>query len=79
MSKKTSLKIAVVVILITAGFFAGITESRANVAEATVIFLLIAPGARAGGMGEAFVAITDDATATRIYIHARKMVANLSN
>lgn len=64
MSKKTSLKIAVVVILITAGLFAGITESRANVAEATVIFLLIAPGARAGGMGEAFVAITDDATAT---------------
>ena len=41
MSKKTSLKIAVVVILITAGLFAGISESRANVAEATVIFLLI--------------------------------------
>lgn len=36
----------------------------ANVGEATAIFLLIAPGARAGGMGEAFVAIADDATAT---------------
>jgi len=64
MNKKISLKIAVVVVLIFAGLFAGISESQANVAEATVIFLLIAPGARAGGMGEAFVAITDDATAT---------------
>ncbi|MBM3329191.1 MAG: UPF0164 family protein [Calditrichaeota bacterium] len=36
----------------------------AGVAEATVIFLLISPGARAGGMGEAFVAVADDATAT---------------
>jgi hypothetical protein len=35
-----------------------------EVAEATAIFLQIAPGARAGGMGEAFVAIADDATAT---------------
>ncbi|MDZ7266158.1 MAG: PorV/PorQ family protein [candidate division KSB1 bacterium] len=29
-----------------------------------VLFLLIAPGARAAGMGESFVAIADDATAT---------------
>ena len=29
--------------------------------EAGAIFLLIAPGARAGGMGEAQVAVADDA------------------
>ena len=33
------------------------------VSEAGVLFLLISPGARAAGMGEAFVAISDDATA----------------
>ncbi len=32
--------------------------------ESAVPFLLITPGARANGMGEAFVAIADDATAT---------------
>ncbi len=32
--------------------------------ESAVPFLLIAPGARAAGMGEAFVSIADDATAT---------------
>jgi hypothetical protein len=34
------------------------------VSEAAVLFLRIAPGARAAGMGEAFVAVADDATAT---------------
>ncbi|HWR83877.1 MAG TPA: PorV/PorQ family protein [Candidatus Deferrimicrobium sp.] len=34
------------------------------VSEAGVLFLRIAPGARAAGMGEAFVAIANDATAT---------------
>lgn len=38
--------------------------ANAGVAEATAIFLNIAPGARAGGMGEAFVAVADDASAT---------------
>jgi len=33
------------------------------VSEAAVLFLLISPGARASGMGEAFVALADDATA----------------
>ena len=33
------------------------------VSEAAVLFLLISPGARAAGMGEAFVALADDATA----------------
>ncbi len=39
------------------------TRSQA-VSEAAVLFLRIAPGARAAGMGEAYVAIADDATAT---------------
>ncbi len=34
------------------------------VSDATVLFLRIASGARAAGMGEAFVAVADDATAT---------------
>lgn len=42
----------------------GVNGVQAGVAEATAIFLLIAPGARAGGMGEAFVAVSDDATTT---------------
>ncbi|MFH0765918.1 MAG: hypothetical protein V2A61_05810, partial [Calditrichota bacterium] len=40
------------------------SEAVGSPAEATAIFLLIAPGARAGGMGETFVAVSDDATAT---------------
>jgi len=37
---------------------------RADVSRSGVLFLRIAAGARAAGMGEAFVAISDDATAT---------------
>lgn len=33
------------------------------VSESAVLFLLISPGARAPGMGEAFAAVADDATA----------------
>ena len=33
------------------------------VSQAAVLFLMISPGARASGMGEAFVAVADDATA----------------
>ena len=33
------------------------------VSQAAVLFLLISPGARSAGMGEAFVAVADDATA----------------
>ena len=36
----------------------------ASVSQATLLFLKIAPGARPAGMGETFVAIADDATAT---------------
>lgn len=39
-------------------------ESRADISNAAVLFLRIAPGSRAAGMGEAYVAIADDATAT---------------
>jgi hypothetical protein len=38
-------------------------SASAQVSQTAVQFLLIAPGARAGGMGETFVAISDDATA----------------
>ena len=41
--------------------------------EAGAIFLLIAPGARAGGMGEAQVAVADDAGA----VHAPSMMPRL--
>ncbi len=44
---------------------AGVCTSWAGgVSQATVLFLKIAPGARPSGMGEAFVALADDATAT---------------
>ncbi len=34
------------------------------ISQASVLFLLISPGARSAGMGEAFVALADDASAT---------------
>ncbi len=40
------------------------TESFANISNAAVLFLRIAPGSRPAGMGDAFVANADDATAT---------------
>jgi hypothetical protein len=39
-------------------------DAMADISNAAVLFLRIAPGSRAAGMGEAFVAIADDATAT---------------
>jgi hypothetical protein len=39
-------------------------DTRADISNAAVLFLRIAAGARAAGMGEAFVAIADDATAS---------------
>jgi len=39
-------------------------DAKADISNAAVLFLRIAPGARAAGMGEAFVAVADDATAT---------------
>ncbi|NOY89464.1 MAG: PorV/PorQ family protein [FCB group bacterium] len=40
------------------------TPSYADISNAAVLYLRIAPGARAAAMGDAFVAIADDATAT---------------
>jgi len=52
-------------ILIAFSFVLGlVSSSYADISNAAVLFLRIAPGARAAGMGEAFVAIADDATAT---------------
>jgi len=47
-------------------FILGIMMSQSALSQSisAVPFLLISPGARAAGMGEAFVAIADDATAT---------------
>ena len=51
---------------------AGFALGASNPAEATpesraaVLFLLIEPGARASGMGEAYVSIADDATAASV-------------
>ncbi|MDZ7316290.1 MAG: PorV/PorQ family protein [candidate division KSB1 bacterium] len=42
----------------------GWVSSAYAVSEAAVLSLMISPGARAAGMGEAFVALADDATAT---------------
>jgi ligand-binding sensor domain-containing protein len=39
-------------------------QALAGISDAAVLFLRIAPGARSAGMGEAFVAIADDASAT---------------
>jgi hypothetical protein len=51
--------IAVFAILGTAS-----TSHAVSVSQSGVLFLKISPGARAGGMGEAFVAVADDASAT---------------
>jgi len=56
MKKWTVLLILVLAVTTVSNVFA--------ISESAVLFLLISPGARASGMGEAFVALADDATAT---------------
>ncbi|MFQ6007801.1 MAG: PorV/PorQ family protein [Candidatus Zixiibacteriota bacterium] len=58
LTKKLSLS------LIALGLVFIVPANSFAVSEAAVLFLRIAPGARAAGMGEAFVAVADDATAT---------------
>lgn len=58
MRKTISLVLLVTMMVINS------SSSRADVSRSGVLFLRIAAGARAAGMGEAFVAISDDATAT---------------
>ncbi len=64
MVKKSLLHRQKIILTILLLSIVTLNRTEARPAEATVIFLTIAPGARAGGMGEAFVAIADDATAT---------------
>ena len=44
--------------------FAFASQSYADISDAALLYLRIAPGSRPAGMGEAYVAISDDATAT---------------
>ncbi|MFH1687965.1 MAG: hypothetical protein ABIE70_10670, partial [bacterium] len=41
-----------------------VPQAQADISNAAVLYLRIAPGARAAGMGEAYVALSDDATST---------------
>jgi hypothetical protein len=54
-------KLLITLVLFSMAFYP-MAESFA-VSEAAALFLMISPGARAAGMGEAFVALADDATA----------------
>lgn len=60
MNSRRALVVAIAVLAV----LSAATSSYANISDAAVLFLRIAPGARAAGMGESFVAIADDATAT---------------
>ncbi len=59
MTKKLGFILAVPLLLLTMA-----SSTYADISNAAVLFLRIAPGARAAGMGEAFVAVADDATTT---------------
>ena len=52
--------VLLLIVIMWGGFFA--SEAQSAVSDAAVLFLRIAPNARAAGMGEAFVAIADDAS-----------------
>ncbi len=53
----------ILIVLLMLLIITGFAQQSYAVSEAAVLFLMISPGARAAGMGEAFVAIADDATA----------------
>lgn len=56
---------AAIILTLTLLLLVGLSSGGVcQVSRTGVIFLMIAPGARAGGMGECFAAISDDATAT---------------
>ena len=54
------------VFVLSSIILAGVFQAAAALAisQSGVLFLMIAPGARASGMGESFVAVADDATAS---------------
>lgn len=58
-SNKLILLLSILILLFTTA-----SESFGDVSDAALLYLRIAPGARAAGMGEAYVAIADDATST---------------
>ncbi|MGC9315763.1 MAG: hypothetical protein ACP5G4_09105, partial [bacterium] len=60
MSTSRNIRFSLVILLLTIISFSAVADRT----RGGVLFLLIGPGARATGMGEAFVAIADDATAT---------------
>ncbi len=59
--KPSKLLIPVVVLLLVVAM---VSQTYADISNAAVLYLRIAPGARAAAMGEAYVAIADDATST---------------
>jgi len=59
--KRAKLIFATFTLLLVFGMAA---DSFADISNAAVLFLRIAPGSRAAAMGEAYVAVADDATAT---------------
>jgi hypothetical protein len=59
----TTRKLLILLLTMTV-VLAAVPAVLADVSSSAVLFLRIAPGARAAGMGEAFVAVADDATAT---------------
>ncbi|MDX9858686.1 MAG: PorV/PorQ family protein [candidate division Zixibacteria bacterium] len=59
-----TLKKPVLALLIASLVLGSASQALADISNAAVLFLRIAAGARAAGMGEAFVAVADDATTT---------------
>ncbi|MCC6962803.1 MAG: hypothetical protein IT585_06090, partial [candidate division Zixibacteria bacterium] len=57
-------KYLLIILLIGSSLLFGTRTSYAQISDAAVLFLRIAPNARSAGMGEAFVAIADDASST---------------
>lgn len=57
------MKIRLTAVLLGLAMLAGIQNEARAQSEAGILFLLISPGVRADGMGEAFVALADDASA----------------
>jgi len=58
------MKKYLILTLVLTLFIINTAQLQAGVSDAAVLFLRIAAGARAAGMGEAFVAVADDATST---------------
>lgn len=58
------MKKYLIILVACAILLSSASQLNAGVSDAAVLFLRIAAGARAAGMGEAFVAVADDATTT---------------